>query len=211
MSKSTSNFLKIIAMLTMLIDHTGAILFPEYLWLRIIGRISFPLFAYLLVVGFKHTHNVNRYLIRLFIFALISQIPYQYLSPGRFNVILYFFIALLSLKFYDKSNKRFYIPVIVALLTEYLSISYGFYGIVAIYLFYHFYDNKTYISIAFFILNLLYFTAYNSIIQPLSIMALPFLFVNINHLNIKMNKYISYLFYPVHISILLLIKYYNLL
>lgn len=209
MSKSTSNFLKIIAMLTMLIDHTGAILFPGVLWFRIIGRIAFPLFAYLLVVGFKNTRNVNRYLIRLLIFGLISQLPYQYLAPGRYNVILYFFIALLSLKFY--TNKRFYIPVIVALLTEYLSISYGFYGIITIYLFYHFYDNRNYISIAFFILNLIYFTAYNSIIQPLSVMALPFLFVNVNHLDIKMNKYLSYLFYPVHISILLLIKYYSLL
>ena len=68
--------LKWIALATMTIDHMGAILLPEFEVLRIIGRLSFPLFAYLLVLGHKSTGNVRAYFARLFLFAFISQIPF---------------------------------------------------------------------------------------------------------------------------------------
>ncbi len=210
MNRSTSNLIKIIAMLTMLIDHIGAVLFPHLLYLRIIGRIAFPLFAFLLVMGFKHTRNLNRYLFRLLIFGLISQVPYHFLAPGRINVILYFFVALLSLALYNKHKNHIYIPVLAGIITESLNMSYGAYGIIAIYIFYFLYDRKIHLSIAFILLNLLYLGAYSNYIQPLSIMSLPFLFINLKSIDIKMNKYIAYLFYPVHISVILLIKYYGL-
>jgi hypothetical protein len=73
--------LKIIAIIAMFIDHTGAILIPRYhaaYWpCRFIGRLAFPIFAFLLVEGFHHTRNVKKYLLRLGIFALISEIPYD--------------------------------------------------------------------------------------------------------------------------------------
>lgn len=79
--------LKIIAIITMLIDHTGAVLFPEpqYFWLRIIGRLSFPIFVFLLVEGFNHTRNVKKYLARLGIFALLSDIPFNLAFYNSFN------------------------------------------------------------------------------------------------------------------------------
>ncbi len=203
MSKNTSNFLKIVAMVTMLIDHIGALFFPHIMMFRIIGRIAFPLFAYLLVTGFVHTRNINNYLVRLGIFAVISQIPYHFFAPGRYNVILFFFLALLSLKYYKKN--RIYIPLIVGILTEYLKISYGMYGIIAIYLIYTFYNKdikKTMLS--FTLLNILFTLTTHNIIQFYSILALPFLLLNIKK-EIHMNKYIAYVFYPVHMSILLLI------
>ena len=203
MSKNTSDFLKIIAMVTMLIDHIGAILFPHIMIFRIIGRIAFPLFSYLLVTGFIHTRNINNYLVRLGIFAIISQIPYHFFVPGRYNVILFFFIALLSLKYYKKN--RIYIPLIVGILTEYLKISYGMYGIITIYIIYIFYNQdikKTMLS--FTLLNIMFTLATHNIIQFYSILALPFLKLNIKK-EIHLNKYIAYIFYPVHISILLLI------
>jgi hypothetical protein len=111
----TGSTLKIIAIVTMFIDHVGASLFEHYmsildasgpdicreiitsklpgLWqdwmgdivavqsidliLRAIGRIAFPIFCFLLVEGFLHTRNVKKYLIRLFIFAFISDIPFD--------------------------------------------------------------------------------------------------------------------------------------
>lgn len=74
----TGNFLKLVALIVMLIDHFAFyfnyILDDSiYLVLRSIGRISMPLFAFLIVEGFLHTKNLKRYLIRLFMFAIITQ------------------------------------------------------------------------------------------------------------------------------------------
>ena len=68
--------LKWIAIVTMTIDHIGLILYPEYIVLRYIGRLAFPLFAYLLILGMESTRSVMKYFLRLFSFALISQTPF---------------------------------------------------------------------------------------------------------------------------------------
>lgn len=69
--------LKCIAVITMIIDHTGAVLFPDNMTLRYIGRIAFPIFCFLLVEGFFHTRDVRKYMLRLGMFAVISEIPYD--------------------------------------------------------------------------------------------------------------------------------------
>jgi len=74
--------LKWIALITMTIDHIGAVSYPENSVLRMIGRLSFPLFSYLLVLGLESTRNVKRYFARLLIFAFASQVPF-YLAFGR--------------------------------------------------------------------------------------------------------------------------------
>ncbi|MFB2968893.1 TraX family protein [Aerosakkonema sp. BLCC-F183] len=70
--------IKVLAALLMLVDHIGAIFFPKIFVLRIVGRLSFPLFAWLIGQGEKHTKNFKLYLVRLIILGLISQ-PVSYL------------------------------------------------------------------------------------------------------------------------------------
>ena len=69
--------LKWIAVLTMVIDHVGAILFPDQIWMRVIGRVAFPIYAYCLAEGFRYTSDYRRYLGRLALFAILSEIPFD--------------------------------------------------------------------------------------------------------------------------------------
>ena len=79
----TSYQLKWIAIVTMVIDHMGAILYPTEMVFRYIGRISFPIFCFLLVEGFCHTHDIFGYMARLGAFALMSEIPYDLAFNGE--------------------------------------------------------------------------------------------------------------------------------
>ena len=88
--------LKSIAIVAMLIDHLafaldGLIFFESTFALRAVGRIAFPIFAYFVGEGFRHTKNVNRYLMRLGAFALLSEIPFDMLFRNAGNVAKYGF------------------------------------------------------------------------------------------------------------------------
>ena len=65
-----------IAIVSMVFDHTGYILFKNFSWMNYIGRLAFPIFAFQLTEGYSYTKNLKKYFLRLFIFAIISQIPY---------------------------------------------------------------------------------------------------------------------------------------
>lgn len=68
--------LKLLAALTMLIDHAGLLLFPSARWMRIVGRIAFPLFAYSIAEGFRYTHDRKRYFLQIFLLGTACQIVY---------------------------------------------------------------------------------------------------------------------------------------
>lgn len=111
-SKNNRNdVLKLIAIITMLLDHIGYMFFPKTVIFRAIGRIAFPIFAYHIALGYRHTSNLKRYAKRLFVFALISQVPYTLMSffasgnnaynPIQFNVMFLLLTGLLVLRLYD--------------------------------------------------------------------------------------------------------------
>ena len=82
----TAFTLKIIALLSMLVDHIG-VTFPEAtpFGFRAVGRLAFPIFVYLLAEGFRHTKAPEKFLMRLFIFAIISEIPYDIVMGNAIN------------------------------------------------------------------------------------------------------------------------------
>ena len=143
----TGTALKIIALVTMIIDHIGAIFFPELTFIRYIGRISFPLYAFLISEGVAHTSSKQNYALRLIGFALLSEIPYDLALYGSFyypasqNVIFELFTGMITLWSLDnalKKKKYLYLLLVplFALLAEILGFSYGVYGIILMVVFY---------------------------------------------------------------------------
>ena len=131
---------------------------PSYL--NIIGRIAFPIFAFQISEGYKHTKNLKMYFLRLFIFALVSQIAFMLfrISIGLTNFELNIFFTLLlglsSITIYDKIKQKYnnkylgILPVILLIiLGQILKCDYGWYGVAIIFLFYLFKDNKVYMNI----------------------------------------------------------------
>lgn len=213
-----NDILKLIAMITMLIDHIGYRFFPYnineyYIIFRVIGRIAFPIFAYYLAIGFSKTSNLKKYMFRMFIFALITQIPFNFFSPGRLNILFTFLLSLGMLYFYKNKN---FVWLIFIILAELLNVDYGAYGLIMVLMFYISQDKKkqTYLYISgvtalYCILNLVGVSKFHFvyIIQIFSLLALPIIFYNFKH-SVKFNKYISYTFYPAHILLIVLVEYY---
>ncbi|MEP0957146.1 TraX family protein [Microcoleus sp. FACHB-1515] len=96
----TQYHVKLIAALLMVLDHVGAILYPDVEGLRVIGRLSFPLFAWLLTQGEAHTRHFGRYAWRLFIWGCLSQYIYwrAFGVPGQLNILFTLLVGLLCLR-----------------------------------------------------------------------------------------------------------------
>ncbi|MEY8461772.1 TraX family protein [Streptococcus merionis] len=113
----TSFALRNLAMVLMLIDHTAATFFPEQLWLRYIGRLAFPIFAFLIVEGYFHTRHFPRYLLRLVGLAILTDIPFNLMVNSTWsyapfqNVIWTFVIGLITIWGIDQSRARFPRPI----------------------------------------------------------------------------------------------------
>ncbi|MBQ4578457.1 MAG: hypothetical protein IJA84_05280 [Clostridia bacterium] len=86
--KLTSNQLKVLAMVTMTLDHIGVQLFPGVLWLRVAGRLAMPIYAWMIAEGCAHTRDRRRYLLRLAGLALLCQLVYFFAMGSLFQCIL---------------------------------------------------------------------------------------------------------------------------
>jgi hypothetical protein len=161
----TTSSLKIIACLLMLIDHLGAALFPELIILRFIGRLSFPIFAYLIAIGYSKTNSFSKYLNRLLIFAFISQIPFSLAFGGsvsinnfsdflgfvvgspspHLNIFFTLTFGLLAIHIWDKEESKLAKIIVVVSLgmaAKAFHTDYGMYGVAMMLAFYIFRDSK---------------------------------------------------------------------
>ena len=140
--------LKLIACLSMFIDHLGAVCFSGMMGFRIIGRLAFPIYCFLLVEGAVHTRNMKKYILRMGIFALISEVPFdlafyhRLVYTGHQNVFFTLGLGLLAIWFLEHPIEQLDIPdvlykllVIIAagLIAEFFNTDYGFTGIAVIY------------------------------------------------------------------------------
>ncbi|SMF81136.1 TraX protein [Paenibacillus uliginis N3/975] len=131
--------MQLLAMLTMLIDHVGFVFFSgQEIW-RIIGRIAFPLYVYGLVQGYIHTSSRPRYMFRLGMIALLSQIPYQLaINPYGLNVVVSLLAGAVVLHILDRSDSLLLSIGIVAaasIVMEMFPFDYGAYGLLLILIF----------------------------------------------------------------------------
>ena len=98
----SGNILKIIGCIAMLIDHLGAIIFPEVLVLRIIGRIAYPIFAFMLVEGCIYTRNRLKHLLLIFGMAIFIQVGYSlFMHDYSFSIFAVFSISIILIYIYD--------------------------------------------------------------------------------------------------------------
>ncbi|QNO14594.1 conjugal transfer protein TraX [Alkalicella caledoniensis] len=206
MGSNKNDLLKIIAIITMLIDHIGFVFFPHAIIFRIIGRISFPIFAYQIAIGCRYTSSIRKYATRLGIFAAISQIPYMLIFPTGFNIFFNLVVAVFVIDFYERRK----IVALVGLLAyvfiiEYaINFGYGIYGVVMSLIFYKYKESKESIVNWFLLITLIYCLYYNTPVQFFSILAVPIILYEWK-IKILLNRWWFYVFYPVHLIILFVI------
>ncbi len=94
--------IKLIAAASMLLDHTGMILFPDVQWLRIVGRLALPLYALCIAEGFRHTRNRFKYFLRIFILGALCQVVYFFVSSTPYlGILITFSLSIVLLVLSD--------------------------------------------------------------------------------------------------------------
>ncbi len=220
--------LKWIAVVTMFIDHLGIVLsagVSTEIWrtMRIVGRLAFPIFCFLLAEGFYHTRDVKKYLARLGVFALLSEIPFDLVvfrrlwHPDYQNVFFTLFLGLLLLYLYNRflANRQpvYAVMTVVSMLclAYLIHCDYGAEGVLIIYLFYYFRFRPAamYISTAL----VMVFMGGLEIYAPAALLLI--FFYNgekggrepKSRAGVLAQKYFFYFFYPVHLALLALLDH----
>ncbi|MDR0396839.1 MAG: conjugal transfer protein TraX [Oscillospiraceae bacterium] len=145
-----TGMLKCVAMITMIIDHTAAVFFPRQYWLRIIGRVSFPLFCWCLVVGADYTRNIGRYALRLLALAVISQPPFMLALNHRwwdFNIFVTLLLGLIGIAGIQRG--RFELPALALIASCFYRMDYGFRGVACILVMYALRKNPMLFAVGF--------------------------------------------------------------
>lgn len=242
--------LKMIAIVTMLIDHMGAVLIEsgllhvydqEYfrqilttewgmrwyfidLVFRMIGRLAFPIFIFLLVEGFFYTHSRGAYLRNCFLFALISEIPFDLacsnplgFSGGASDQNVYFTltIGLLMMMALEHFRKHIFIQAGIVLLSAWaaqlLHVDYDATGILLIAVFYLFYRNY---RMKFVLGGILMAVESLGLLGTAALALIPIARYNGKRgdgpLSYGKGKYLFYWFYPVHLAVLYSIAHFAL-
>jgi len=222
--------IKILACLLMVVDHVGIIFDPGNPILRLLGRLVFPLFAYFIAEGYRHTKDPMSYLGRLLLFALISQPFYMYgfkYPTLHFNV--FFTLAAGLYAIYAVEKTKSYTQLLLAMIgVEVVTASYGSAGVLMIFVMHKYMGDFKKLAFWVFVVSVysaahtitvkviedptfivsipyIYEHSVSALVQPLAVLAVPIIASYNGKLGPKA-KYLFYVFYPGHLLILGLIR-----
>nr|WP_317282356.1 TraX family protein [uncultured Sellimonas sp.] len=202
--------LKWIGIMAMLIDHIGAVFFPDIWIFRAIGRISFPIFAFTTAVGFMYTHNIFRYGMRLLLLAIISEPIFDMTFYGtpifllHQNVFFTLAVGVWMLYIWIQTDNLIFRGISVILLmilTELLKTDYNSMGLLMILIFYCFYNENLKRNILIAVVNILLMGK----IQIFAVCSLLPISMYKGEEGRKMKK-VFYIIYPLHLLLLSVIR-----
>lgn len=229
-----STALRLFAILFMVLDHLWATVVPGNLWLTCLGRLAFPIFAFQLCEGYRHTSDYRRYRRRLLVFALLSEIPFNLFYAGSVifpfhqNVLFTLLLGLLAMRQVDRLRREEGIKKrslrCLALLLIFaggvvLFTDYGLMGVMTVLCFFVFRDHRLFQLAAMAVLNIFTFKgqtipvslfglAYDFPIQGFALLALPLIWLYNGEKGRggKGLRLFWYIFYPLHMLALYFIQ-----
>ncbi|MBR2322380.1 MAG: hypothetical protein IKA54_02170 [Clostridia bacterium] len=220
------NALKIIACISMLIDHVGLMLLPNEIWLRCIGRVAFLIFAFLISEGCYYTKNKLRYFLSVFTLGVICQIGFDlvYKNQVYLGILLTFSLSIILIYLLEQcktvfiKKSKLYLKILAPVLlflsilgcyyvTEKIAFDYGFMGIMLPFICSLFdFDGKYNLrlkKLLFVIGAIIYFVQSDlKEIIVYSLLSIPLVLLYNGKRGSKKLKYFFYAFYPVHILII---------
>ncbi len=218
----SNNQMKMIALVCMTIDHIGAYILTDWIILRIIGRIAFPIFAYMIAEGCTYTKNRKKYLVIMAVTAFLYQVAYFVITGSLAQCILVTFtlsILLIYVTDYAKTKRTpkactlalvsfiavFVVAEIVPrIFVTTFSIDYGFWGIVIpvlVYVVEAWRDKLFMFSISLFVL-----AGISGGVQWFSLLTIPLIAIYNERRGKRKMKYFFYAYYPLHLAAIFVIK-----
>lgn len=207
----TGNQLKLIALITMTVDHIGMLLLPRLMILRIIGRIAMPLYAYMIAEGCRYTHDRRRYFLRLAGLALVCQIVYYFADRSLYQCILVTFsMSVLCIRAVDTARCKggaFWMLAAAALLgagviCELLpvkisgfGVDYGFFGVLLPVILYDFGKKGIVPGMLLLCLSI-------GELQWWALTAVPLMLLYNGQRGSRSLGWVFYLYYPLHLAVL---------
>ena len=229
-----STALRLLAILFMVLDHLWATVVPGNLWLTCLGRLAFPIFAFQLCEGYRHTGDFRRYCLRLLVFALLSEIPFNLFYAGSVifpfhqNVLFTLLLGLLAIRQADrlrreegikKKSLRCLALLLILAGGVVLFPDYGLMGVMTVLCFFVFRDHRLFQLAAMAVLNIFAFKgqtipvslgalAFDFPIQGFALLALPLIWLYNGEKGPggKGLRLFWYIFYPLHMLALYFIQ-----
>lgn len=218
----SANVLKMIALITMTIDHVGLMLLPDYEWMRAVGRIAFPIFAFMIAEGCRYTRDRKRYLSQIAILGIGMQIVLFVVSGSLYqSVFISFTLAIILIYMIDRARNKQqileWIYVVVTVLaiiflclilpkilyeTDY-DIDYNIVGILIPVVCYFAQNKKS--RIAIFAVGLIALSVFYGGVQWFCLLSLPLIAMyNYKRGKLKL-KNLFYFYYPAHLCVIFVI------
>lgn len=207
----TGNQLKLIALITMTVDHIGMLLLPRLMILRIIGRIAMPLYAYMIAEGCRYTHDRRRYFLRLAGLALVCQIVYYFADRSLYQCILVTFsMSVLCIRAVDTARRKggvFWMLAAAALLGAWavcellpvkisgFGVDYGFFGVLLPVILYYFGKKGIVPGMLLLCLSI-------GELQWWALAAVPLMLLYNGQRGSRSLGWVFYLYYPLHLAVL---------